>query len=215
MADLNSTETNYSIPVPVPGDLMNKLIALSTDSGKSLSDVCGSLILKAVNIQSLSDGIIEDISEQAQDIIKTLSMDATLEALRLYNVSKAPAADNKNEEVTVVSKTDLLFNTTTDVIDLVKQINTFRATKGLAPLEKSICEVLYHYGLSLGDLSVCEKVTGIPETKFKAITKTFALNERDVNAAQTNIIEPVNIFGKYTIVDTPAKMPPPPPAFSK
>lgn len=212
MPDLPTTDTNYTIPVPVPGDLMTKLISISTDTGKSLSDVCSSLIQKAINVQSLSEGTIEDISEQAQNVIKALSVDATLEALRIYNVPKMPVADGGDVEETPVSKTDILFNTTSDVIDLVKQLNAFRSGKGLAPLEKSFCELLFHYGRSLGDLSLCEKVTGIPENKYTAITKTYALSERQINGAQTNLIEAVNIFGKYNIVDTPASMPPPPPS---
>jgi hypothetical protein len=210
-----SPEFIYTIPVPITAELMNQLVPLSGNTGLSIAIVCRDLIKQAVNVQMLSQGTINDLSEEAQDIIKAVSVEALLDALRIYNVAKTPATPGQEPApgepaAPAISETSIVFTTTSDVIDFVKKMNATRKLKGLAPLEKSFCELLYHYCENLGDHQVFQKVTGITLTEGKATVKTWALNEREVNGCQTNLIESASIFSQFAIVDTPETVIPAP-----
>ncbi len=191
----------YTIPVHVPGDLFNHLVSLSNESSVSVSDLSLQLINKAANSELLSGGTITEISDDAQEVIKGLSYDALLEAMRIYNVAKEPVSESTKEIPRVSGVISFVANPETS--EIVKQINDRRVVKGLAPLEKSLCEMLYHYSLSLGDNQAFEPTTGIKLAKFKSTMKALALNERDSNGSKSNLIETASIFGGYTIVETP------------
>lgn len=196
-------EDVFSIPIKVPASIMNTLVAMSSENSKNISVLCVELITSALNVNMLGSGTINDFSEEAIDVLKTANLESVLEGLRIFNVAKSavPAGD---ENITLtIGKDDVVFKTTSDVKDYVTQINAHRIKKGLAPLENSICELLYHYGLTLGDYSICEDVTGIPYSKFVAIFKTLGLNEREVNGAKSNMIDTGRMFNKFNIVDTP------------
>ncbi len=191
----------YTIPVQIPVDLFNQLVILSNEKNISVGALCLDLVQKATNSELLADGTISDISDDAQELIKGLSYDAVLEALRIYNVAKGPALEDDAE--TPIEPGTLVFKTNSEVTDLVKQMNERRITKGLAPLENSICEVLFHYSFHMADTEVFEPTTGMKHSKFKATMKALALNEREANGAQSNIIDTASIFSSYKIVDTP------------
>jgi len=197
-------EPKTSFPVMMPLSLFNKLVPLSVENGVDMSTLCVDLIQKAVNIQLLSSGTINDLSEEAQDIFRTVSLEAVLDGLRIYNVPKAaPTVTESSNPDVILSDGEILFTTTPDVKDLVRQINEHRIKKGLAPIEKSICELLYHYGLTMGDYHVCQDVTGMSYNKFTAVFKTLGLNEREQNGAQSNLIDTGMFLSKFDIVDTP------------
>jgi hypothetical protein len=196
-------EDIFKVPVNVPASMMNKLVAMSNETSSNISSLCLDLIQKSLNVELLSTGTINDFSDDAIDAIKTANLESVLEGLRIYNVAKSPVPAGDGCAELIVGENDIVFSTTSDVKDYIAQINAHRVKKGLAPLEKSICELLYHYGLTLGDYSICQDVTGIPYNKFVAVFKTLGLNEREQNGAQSNMIETGKMFNKFSIVDTP------------
>jgi hypothetical protein len=196
-------ELQTILQIGITQNLFNKLVSLATSESVTVQQMCINLLQQAINTEMLSTGTISNFSDEAVDTLKNVNLESVLEGLRVFGVMKSPVLPADEHEKPVLREGDIIFNTTSEIKDFVEKINAVRIKKGLAPLELSLCELLYHYGLTLGDYSVCEDVTGIPYNKFETIFRTLALNEREANGAKSNIIHTGKVFNKFSIVNTP------------
>ncbi|MBW7913376.1 MAG: hypothetical protein H3C54_06690, partial [Taibaiella sp.] len=104
-----------------------------------------------------------------------------IQALKKYEEEKQPVAPvpipEVQPEMTIpaINENQVSFDATPELKEMIAQINKKRAVKGLAPLEKSLAEILYHWGENLADYSSFGESTGLYYTWNKSKKAELAL----------------------------------------
>lgn len=113
----------------------------------------------------------------------------------------------KADAITEFMNGKLAMSATDELKKIVEQVNSFRKTKGLAPLEQSLAEILLHYSNSLDERDIFRKTTGMNYNDFYTQMEQLALDERTANGIQSNIIEDTGLLSSlYKIVDTKSEV---------
>lgn len=175
----------------------------ANENGISIEQAITNLTTGALRTGKLMSGIVTEFSPELQEVVKALH----IQALKKYEEEKQAAtpAPEVQPETTIpaVNENQVSFDATPELKEMIAEINKKRAIKGLAPLEKSLAEILYHWGENMADYSSFGDTTGLDFSWFKSKMAELALAERDANQAKSNVIVPSGLFSRHTIVDTP------------
>lgn len=200
---------NKTIELSYSEQIYNDVKQYANEKGVSIEAAFIELAITALKAGDLMRGVVKDIAPEVQDQVRNV----VLQALKQHDEEKvvvvAPEVVEDKPQVTTENEPEqndnvISFEAKPEIKELVAEINKARENKGLAPLEKSLCEVLLHWGENLGDYSSFNETTGLDLAWFKSKLVELGLLEREANGAASNLIETTGIFSKHKIVDTTA-----------
>lgn len=190
-----------TVNVDLPEGLYLELKDYANDKGVKLEDALLGLMTTSMRTDKLNNGIVSDFTPELSDRLENM-ISSTLKNTPFRVTLDEPVTQPSTE--TTLDDNTMLFVADVDLKHVIARMNAHRVTKGLAPIENSLCELLLHWGVNLGDNSIFNAVNGEDLSSFKDYMVDMAYAERERNNVPSDVIKAKGaIFSSFTIVDTP------------
>lgn len=201
MENIVENTVTKTVNVDLPEGLYFELKDYANDKGVKLEDALLSLMTKSMRTEKMNNGIVSgftpDLFDRLGGIVSN-AMKNTPITVEMNHTEQPVKVNAVEDENTIVFAADA------DLKSVVARMDAHRVTKGLAPIENSLCELLLHWGVNMGDCSIFKAANGEDLASFKDYMVEMAYAERERNNVPSDVIKAKGaIFSSFTIVDTP------------
>lgn len=189
-----------TVNVDLPEGLYLELKDYANDKGVKLEDALLGLMTTSMRTDKLNNGIVSDFTPDLFTRLRGVVSDTMKNTPIAVEITHPEQPVHVN---TVEDENTIVFTADADLKSVVARMNAHRVTKGLAPIENSLCELLLHWGSNLGDNSIFKATNGEDISSFKDYMTDMAYAERERNNIPSDVIKSKGaFFSTFTIVDT-------------